>query len=34
MDWFDWLRIVLGVPAAIAVIGLFTVLVNDIKYNR
>jgi hypothetical protein len=34
MNWFDWLRIALVVPATLAVIGLILVLVDDIKQNK
>jgi hypothetical protein len=34
MNWFDWLRIALVVPATIAVVGLIAVLINDIKDNK
>jgi hypothetical protein len=34
MHWFDWLRIALAVPAALAVVGLLAVLIDDIKHNR
>jgi hypothetical protein len=34
MTWFDWFRIALGIPAAIAVIVLLTVLIADIKQNK
>ena len=34
MTWFDWFRIALGIPTAIALIGLLTVLIADIKQNK
>jgi hypothetical protein len=34
MTWFDWLRVVLFVPASLAVIGLLLVLIADIKQNK
>jgi hypothetical protein len=34
MNWFDWLRIALGIPAALAAVGLFAVLVNDIRQKK
>lgn len=34
MNWFDWLRVALFVPATVAAIGLFVVLIADIKQNK
>ena len=34
MTWFDWFRIALGIPAGLAAVGLFAVLVDDIKKNK
>ena len=34
MNWFDWFRLAIGIPAAIAVVGLLTVLITDIKQNK
>lgn len=34
MTLFDWIRIALGVPLGLALIGLIFVLVEDIKYKK
>lgn len=34
MDWFDWLRLALGIPTGLAVVGLLAVLINDIKDHK
>jgi hypothetical protein len=34
MTWFDWFRLALGIPTGLAVVGLFAVLINDIKDNK
>jgi hypothetical protein len=34
MNWFDWLRLALGIPAGLAAVGLFAVLIADIKKNK
>lgn len=34
MNWFDILRIILIVPTTICVIGLFSVLVIDVRQER
>jgi hypothetical protein len=34
MNWFDWFRLALAVPTTIAIIGLLTVLIADIKQNK
>jgi hypothetical protein len=34
MNWFDWVRIALIVPASLAVVGLFAVLIDDIRKNK
>jgi hypothetical protein len=34
MNWFDWLRLALGIPAGLAAVGLLAVLIDDIKRNH
>jgi hypothetical protein len=34
MTLFDWFRIALGVPVGLAAVGLFAVLVDDIRNNK
>jgi hypothetical protein len=34
MNWFDWVRIALIVPASLAVVGLLAVLIDDIRKNK
>ena len=34
MSWFDWIRIALGIPVGLALVGLVAILVDDIKYKK
>ena len=34
MNWFDIVRLVIGIPVALIAVSLFLVLVSDIKQNK
>jgi hypothetical protein len=34
MNWFDIVRLVIGIPLALIAVSLFLVLVSDIKQNK
>jgi hypothetical protein len=34
MNWFDIVRLVIGIPVALIAVSLFLLLVTDIKQNK
>jgi hypothetical protein len=34
MNWFDIVRLVIGIPVALIAVSLFLLLVSDIKQNK